>query len=135
MANTTEFRGALCGLAALVCLLAACEGKDVWVGELEEGLYLDECVGEDTVCDPNVDDDTLTLAEPSACEGELGSEMQIDYKVAIADATCPGGEQCSQFPVDMAVAPDRSVWVLGANSAGVSGEGELLWVAHYDDAG
>jgi hypothetical protein len=138
MVKTTTIRGSrrrhapvLLALAAL----AACEGKDVWVGEVGGGLNLDVCAGQETDCDPNVDDETLTTPAVRSCDGEIGPELEADFDLKIADATCPDPSLCSQLPLRLAIAPDASAWILGVNHELESGTGELLWLAHYDDGG
>jgi len=146
MAKTTTIRGScrrpapvLVALLALAAL-AACEGEDVWVGEVGGGLNLDVCAGQETDCDPNVDDETLTTpAVLRSCDGEIGPELVADFNLMIADASCPGSTplSCQVTPQQLTIAPDGSAWILGQNQVHLDGNvgDSSLWLAHYDDEG
>jgi hypothetical protein len=118
--------------------VGGCEGSDVYVGQVQEGLNLDVCVGDGIQCGGNAASGTLTASAVRNCEGELGPELEVDFTVDPAESVCASGSDafsCMAQPLELAVGPDGSSWVLGVTQTRTEGTGELLWVSHFDAAG
>ncbi|HMI90996.1 MAG TPA: hypothetical protein VK509_06510 [Polyangiales bacterium] len=129
--------GGLRGLAlgALLASGTGCGGEEVWVGQVEEGLNLNVCAGDEIDCDANVDGETLTTPEPRSCDGELGGGIELDFVVNVSEAVCSDPLRCSAQGRRLAVTAEGAAWVLGTTSNHQTTNGSSLWAARYDEDG
>lgn len=119
-------------ITALSGALAACEGENVLVGTARESLYLNVCMGANTVCEAEPSAEPLAMPAARPCNAEPALELEPDLEVDLA-RICTDMELCQVKASNLAVAPDGTSWVLGAFQGGTDA-GEL-WLVRISPEG